>query len=243
MMNEFIRALEKRRHLADGRNMLRLVNGFSENAGKMTVELFAHTAVISDHSESGTFFRSAPELSELIRQLFPEVAAVVAKWRYSPVRRECRGVLVYGSVTDREIIEHGVKYPVDLMLNQDNSFYGDTRNLRRFLLENSSGKRVLNTFAYTGSLGVAALAGGAETVIQCDLSAKFMVASLTGCRLNGLDETRMQLIEGNFFPVVAKLKKDGLQLQREIVQWQFIIHPVIRERIICRELVIFCSAI
>ena len=68
------------------------------------------------------------------------------------------------------VVEGGVQYAIDLLMNQDASFYLDTRNLRQWLRENLEELRVLNTFAYTGSLGIAAGIGDAKEVIQTDLN-------------------------------------------------------------------------
>ncbi|MCB0340285.1 MAG: class I SAM-dependent methyltransferase, partial [Bdellovibrionales bacterium] len=46
----------------------------------------------------------------------------------------------------------------------------DTRNIRSRLRNISLGKRVLNTFCFSGTLGVAAAVGGASEVVQLDSS-------------------------------------------------------------------------
>ncbi|MFN2324178.1 MAG: class I SAM-dependent methyltransferase, partial [Trueperaceae bacterium] len=86
--------------------------------------------------------------------------------------------------------EHGVCYGVDPLLHQDAGFYVDTRELRRWLLDHAEGKTVLNTFAYTGSLGVAALAGGAARVLQTDLNPRFLDAAKASTALNRLSVDR-----------------------------------------------------
>jgi 23S rRNA (cytosine1962-C5)-methyltransferase len=71
---------------------------------------------------------------------------------------------------DRKIKEYGVWYAVNLTMNRDVSLYLDTRNLRKWIIENVKDETVLNTFAYTGSFGVAAMKGGANRVVQIDLN-------------------------------------------------------------------------
>jgi 23S rRNA (cytosine1962-C5)-methyltransferase len=68
---------------------------------------------------------------------------------------------------------------------------------------------VLNTFAYTGSLGVAALAGGAAQVLQSDRSRRFLELARRSAALNHLDLGRMKLQAQDFFSLVAKLKRAG----------------------------------
>jgi 23S rRNA (cytosine1962-C5)-methyltransferase len=94
-------------------------------------------------------------------------------------------------------------------LNQDASFYLDTRNLRRWLFEHATGKRVLNTFAYTGSLGVAAGAGGAEEVAQTDLSEKFLQLAHKSWKLNELDSKKLRIQPGDFFRVTGRMRNQN----------------------------------
>jgi 23S rRNA (cytosine1962-C5)-methyltransferase len=98
-------------------------------------------------------------------------------------------------------------YAIDLLMNQDASFYLDTQNLRSWLLKNAADWQVLNTFAYTGSLGIAALAGGAARVIQTDRSKKFLALARDSAMRNHLDLGKMKLRVGNFFSKVAQLKR------------------------------------
>src|SRR5690606_11932283 len=87
----------------------------------------------------------------------------------------------------------------------DSSFYIDTRALRAFLRENSGGKFVLNCFAYTGALGIAALAGGARSVLQTDLNADALKLARRSLNLNKF-EGSMNLLPLDFFKAVSRLK-------------------------------------
>ena len=181
------------------------------NLPKLVIERFGNTVVLSDHSPDGRYREMA---------VAAEIPALLYKWRNSKNFRERNGVVLSG-IPDTEIVEHGVKYAVNLTLNQDNSFYSDTRNLRAFLLENSAEKTVLNTFAYTGSLGIAALAGNAAKVVQTDLSDKFLSLAGQSLKLNGLDESRMEIVTGNFFPIMSSFKKSGRSFDTVILDPPF----------------------
>lgn len=181
---------------------------------KLFIERFGNTVVLSDHTPDAAYREAA----------FSAAAAadccLLYKWRHSKNFRERNGIILCGT-PDNFIVENGIKYAVNLTLNQDNSFYGDTRNLRKFLFENSAGKRVLNTFAYTGSLGLAALASGAEKVVQTDLSGKFLALAERSVELNALAPEKMEIITGNFFPVVSNFKKSGINFDTVILDPPF----------------------
>ncbi|MBE6369560.1 MAG: SAM-dependent methyltransferase [Lentisphaerae bacterium] len=186
------------------RQALRLFNGFTEGAPELVIDLLGRTAVIHDYAED------CPERSSTVDLLLHKLdflQAILLKRRNSELPEERNGVLLHGEKCDSFIEEHGVCYALDLTMNHDNSFYGDTRNLRQFLLENMQGKRVLNTFAYTGSLGVAAAAGGAAEVIQTDLSGKFMQCAYRSASLNGFAFTRKNFLIGDFFPTISRMRK------------------------------------
>jgi 23S rRNA (cytosine1962-C5)-methyltransferase len=139
----------------------------------------------------------------------PWLQAVVVKVRSAPALDARRGALVYGDKLDRKVCENGVWYAVDLLLNQDASLYLDTRLLRAWAKTNLAGKRVLNTFAYTGSLGVAAQAGGAAQVVQTDLSRRFLNLAKTSYTLNGFPIYKEDFIAGDFWQMVSTFKRRG----------------------------------
>jgi 23S rRNA (cytosine1962-C5)-methyltransferase len=68
---------------------------------------------------------------------------------------------------------------------------------------------VLNTFAYTGSLGVAATAGGASRVVQTDRGRAFLNLAKDSYSLNGFPVHKADFVAGDFFPVIARFKATG----------------------------------
>ena len=98
---------------------------------------------------------------------------------------------------------------LDLRMNRDASLYLDTRDLRKWLMENMKGRSVLNSFAYTGSLGVAALAGGASRVLQHDLKRSYLNMAKSSYTLNGYPIHRQDFITTDFFALIGQLKRKG----------------------------------
>jgi 23S rRNA (cytosine1962-C5)-methyltransferase len=126
-----------------------------------------------------------------------------------------------GTRVDTAIREHGVRYAIDLLMNQDASFYLDTRLLRRWLIDHSEGKRVLNTFAYTGSLGVAARAGGAARVLHTDLNRRFLNVAKASYALNGFLVEKRDFQAQDFFSIVRGLKLRGERFDTVILDPPF----------------------
>lgn len=78
------------------------------------------------------------------------------------------------------VCEHGLRFAVDPLRPRNPGLFLDARPARAWLRENGRDRRVLNLFAFTGSLGVAAAAGGARSVVHADS----VPSALAMCREN-----------------------------------------------------------
>lgn len=206
------KAIAARKALFDEshRSALRLFNGFLEGCPDLVVDLYAATAVLYNHAERAEQGLPIVQAAEsFLREHLPWLRAGIVKTRNSSPVEEKRGKLLFGKEPDRKVEEGGVWYALDLCMNQDASLYLDTRNLRAWLVNHMKGKTVLNTFAYTGSLGVAACAGGATRVVQIDLSRQFLNLAKTSYTLNGFPIHKADFIAGDFWSLVNQFKRRG----------------------------------
>lgn len=204
------KSIEARASLLDTRHetALRLFNGFTEGESNLVIDLYASTLLIhnyADHPTEGMLI--AKQATQFLRDQISWLRAGLLKSRNSKSQDERRGQLLFGEKPDTKIKEHDVWYSIDLTMNRDASFYLDTRNLRKWLIENMRAKTVLNTFAYTGSLGVAALAGGAKRVVQHDLNRQFLNVAKISYTLNGFPIHKEDFTIADFFTLVAKFKR------------------------------------
>jgi 23S rRNA (cytosine1962-C5)-methyltransferase len=69
------------------------------------------------------------------------------------------------------VVENGLSYEIDVLLGQKTGFYLDQRDNRDIVRQFAAGRDVLNAFSYTGGFSLAALAGGAKSVVSLDASA------------------------------------------------------------------------
>ena len=205
-------AIDARAGLFDPRReaAFRLLNGFLEGCPDLVVDLYARTLVLVNHSEDPVATQPLVDAAiGCLLERLPWVKAVIVKTRNTADEQARRGALAYGSAPDRKIRENGVWYAVDLTLNLDASMYLDTRYLRAWAIEHLAGKRVLNTFAYTGSLGTAAMAGKACQVVQTDLNRRFLNLAKDSYALNGFNVQRSDFRAGDFWVVASKLRRAG----------------------------------
>jgi 23S rRNA (cytosine1962-C5)-methyltransferase len=189
------------------RSAFRLFNGFSEGCPDLVIDLYAATAVLHDYAEEPDRSRNqVREVKAFLQEHLSWLQAGILKIRNGD-EEEKRGTLLFGSSLDDRVQEHGVWYALNLTMNRDASLYLDTRTLRRWASQNLAGKSVLNTFAYTGSLGVAALAGGAARAVQLDLNRRFLNLAETSYTLNGFPIHKADFLAGDFFAEVGRLKR------------------------------------
>jgi len=218
------KAIIAREDLLSGGHLdaVRLYNGFYEGPPQLVVDLYASTLVLYTYEHGRTNWKvTLDNTCSLLLELLPWVDCILHKDHGTNEPAARRGTIIFGGNPAEKIKEHGIWHAVDLMINQDASFYLDTRILRRWLIENAKGWRVLNTFAYTGSLGVAALAGGALQVEQVDRSRKFLNLARRSGMLNRLDIGLMKLRRTDFFTMVAAYKRKGVLFDCVIVDPPF----------------------
>ncbi len=181
------------------------MNGFTEGDPTLVVDVYARTLVVHDYSDVPDGDRAAAVVA-VCREQLPWLVGAVVKPRSAATVDARRGAVVWGA-PDRRIEEGGVRYAVDLLLNRDPSFYLDTRDLRHWLRSQAAGKRVFNAFAYTGSLGAAARAGGATEVVQVDRSRRFLNLAKETYTLNGFPIHKPAFVVDDVFRVAGRMRR------------------------------------
>ncbi len=164
-------ALLRRSLLLESGEPVRIFDSAGDGLPGISVDKFAGLLLI--HLDEQEFER-LESLEEIKRSLveLTECQTLYLRIHASSARESAaRPVqLLYGNDVERLWIEEqGIKYLVK-PAQVNAGFFIDARGLRQLLRENSAGKRVLNTFAFSGALGLSALAGGATEVVQVDIS-------------------------------------------------------------------------
>ena len=87
---------------------------------------------------------------------------------------------------------------------QDPLLFLDLRNARGWVKPHSPGKSVLNLFAYTCGVGLAAAAGGARQVCNVDFAEGNLAVGKENAQLNP-QLPAMQFIQSDYFPAIRQL--------------------------------------
>ncbi|WP_437879778.1 class I SAM-dependent methyltransferase [Pseudomonas sp. LRF_L74] len=117
--------------------------------------------------------------------------------------------LVGNEIEQWDIVEHGLRFKLDLGRKQNSGLFLDMRLGRQWVQENARGKRVLNLFAYTCGFSVAAIEGGAEHVVNLDMARAALSRGRDNHRLNGHDLSRVTFLGHELFKSWGKVSKLG----------------------------------
>lgn len=80
---------------------------------------------------------------------------------------------------------------------------------RKWVLENSKNKRVLNLFAYTCGFSVSAIAGNAQSVVNLDMAKAALSKGRVNHQLNEHDLRKVRFLGYDLFKSWGKVKKFG----------------------------------
>ena len=156
-----------------------------------------------------TLYRHRPEdwieeLAAWIEQ-YLGARAVVVQERYLPdsPSRILAGVLP----PDVDAVEAGLNYRLRLNDAQNIGFFLDMAVGRELVRRDAAGKKVLNLFSYSCSFSVAALAGGADQVVNVDMNRGALTLGKLNHQLNHLDLRRVSFLSLEIFKSFSRLRK------------------------------------
>jgi len=220
----------------------RLCNGHLEGDPRFVIDAYGEVAVIYHQPAPDDVPATLAAVVAWLPTALPWLRAILVKERTGTSDEARRGRVVWTRNGDgggdgatahtetaassaapltTEVREHGVRYAIDLTMHQDAGLYLDTKLLRRWLIDTSGGLSVLNTFAYTGSLGVAARAGGASRVLHTDLNQRYLDVAKASYALNGFAVERADFQARDFWSFVKGARLRGERFDRVILDPPF----------------------
>ena len=121
--------------------------------------------------------------------------------------------ILLGSLPESVVArEEGWQFELSFCKKQNIGYFLDMAPGRAWVREHAEGRRVLNLFAYTCSFSVAALSGGADFVINLDMSRGALEVGKNNHRLNGMGNRMVQdvhFLSHDLFRSWGKLKRKG----------------------------------
>ena len=149
-------------NLADKSNGMRLIHAESDGLPGLVVDQYGNTLVMQVGSAGAERWRDI--CADILQQLCNP--ACIYERSDSDSRGleglEPRNGVLRGTLPESvEVIEHGLRFKVDVAAGQKTGFYLDQRDNRALTETLARDKDVLNCFCYTGGFSLYALRGGA----------------------------------------------------------------------------------
>lgn len=117
--------------------------------------------------------------------------------------------VVLGSMPKEAVAKRG-DLSFALNFNQQNlGFFLDIEPARQWLEDKAKHSRVLNMFSYTCAFSAVAMAAGAESVVNIDMSRRSLDTGRKNHVINGLDVQAVKFLPHNIFKSWSKLRQLG----------------------------------
>lgn len=209
------RALANRREVGiPGLNALRLVNAESDGLPGLIVDRYDRF-LVCQFLAAGVHAWKTTIVDILLELVAPDG---IFERSDSPVLDKeglprCVGVLAGKEPPAAiEIREGDFRYLVDVREGHKTGFYLDQRD-NRFMVGSYVGDGdVLNCFCYTGGFGVVAMARGARTLTNIDISAAALDLAQKNMTLNGLDDPqRVDYLQADVFKQLRSFRDAARQ--------------------------------
>lgn len=190
--------------------MYRLVHGEGDGLPGLIIDVYHTTAVVQAHSAG--MHRALPQIARALMAL-PTNPIVSVFDKSGEKLRQQTGIEVNNSyltgVPQSSLcLEHGHRFRIDWEDGQKTGFFIDQRENRFLLGQLSKGKKILNTFCYSGGFSVYALAQGAEEVHSLDSSQKALDLTEENIRLNELDASKHRCIKADAVEYLSGIEPD-----------------------------------
>ena len=206
-------ALGVRARLAIASDAMRLVHGESDGLPGLVVDRYADTLVAQFLSTGAERWKAtiADALLGLtgLQRLYERSDASVRKLEgLEPKSGWLRGT----GGTQLDIREHGWRFAVDVAEGHKTGFYLDQRDNRRKFADavrHFGCQRVFNGHCYTGGFTLAALAGGAASVLGVDSSGPALERSRAHIAMNGFDASRAEFVDADVNQTLRRCIEQG----------------------------------
>lgn len=189
----------------------RVFNGEGDGIGGLTIEYFAGYYVINWYSEG--IYTYKQDVIQALETLV-DFQAIYEKKRFKQ-----KGAYIadddFVTGTRGEfpitIKENNMNYAVDLNDGAMTGIFLDQREVRKTIRDTyAQGKRVLNTFSYTGAFSVAASLGGATQTTSVDVARRSLPKTQEQFQVNNIDDAQEKIHVMDVFEYVKYARRKKL---------------------------------
>ncbi|MBY7142140.1 class I SAM-dependent rRNA methyltransferase [Virgibacillus sp. NKC19-3] len=217
---KMVEAINKRQVFYEDKNTnaFRVFNGEGDGIGGLTIDYFAGFYLINWYSAGVYTFKD-----QVIRVLDDHVQYQAI---YEKKRFDTKGTymddddFVKGTRGEFPVIvkENGVNYAVYLNDGAMVGIFLDQRDVREAIrVKYAKGKKVLNTFSYTGAFSVAAALGGAKKTTSVDLAKRSKRKTAEQFSINGIADNKQDTIVMDVFDYFKYARRHNMKFDMVIL--------------------------
>lgn len=200
---------------SDSTNVYRLVHGEGDHLPGLIIDHYNGVLVIQIHSTG--LYPYLDHIANALKALYgSRLKAIFDKSKDTlPAafweKGEPRGFLT-GHENPVEVMENGYRFLVDVETGQKTGFFIDQRDNRKLLGQYAAGRKVLNTFCYSGGFSIYALGSGATQVHSLDSSARAMDLVEKNLRLNSSHQENHRSITSDAIQYLKQSSQESYDL-------------------------------
>ncbi len=160
----------------------RVIHGEGDGIPGLIIDFYNNCWVIQAHS-SGIYLQME-KIADAIQKTFTKNCDTIYCKSSSTLPNTGTDYFLFGTKESTIAKENNIQFHVNWVEGQKTGFFLDQRDNRKLLSTFSKGKKVLNTFCYTGGFSIYAMSAGAELVTSVDISQKAVDLAAQNMELN-----------------------------------------------------------
>ncbi len=187
----------------------RLVHGEGDGLPGLIIDYYNGTAVIQAHHIG--MHQHLQAITEALRAVYgKQLKGVYDKSGETLPKAETvpSNEWLWGKAETDLVKEYGASYKIDWEKGQKTGFFIDQRENRKLVASYAKGKKVLNTFCYSGGFSVLALQEGATEVHSVDISQKAIDLTEENIDLNAGFKGKHQSIVADVVKYIREIGDD-----------------------------------
>lgn len=171
-------------------NVYRLVHAEGDGLPGLIIDIYGSVAVIQTHTVG--MHSARHDIAEALKKIYgTQLEAIYDKSSETMSKQNAvvtENTFLLGNLQESIVLENDVQFYVNWVEGQKTGFFIDQRENRALLARYSEGKKILNTFSYSGGFSMYALKAGAAEVHSIDSSKRAADLAVRNAELNQVSE-------------------------------------------------------
>lgn len=195
----------------DQTNIYRLIHAEGDSLPGLIVDHYDGHLIVQCHSTG--MYRDIEYISNAIQKVFGNGLKSIYLKSEATLPKDFSDYqgdgYIFGSAEVPVMaLEYGNKFNINWITGQKTGFFIDQRESRQLLAKYAKGKKVLNTFCYSGGFSIFALNAGAQLVHSLDSSQKAIELTDENIKLGGFESTKHKSIVADTMDYIKDLQED-----------------------------------